>query len=169
MINGQIHVIGGFDILSSESLTHGEYYRLTFGKDNHWQKETSFEQIRARSLVLLIPKKTSSNDLSIYVAGGYHIDIKRHPNVVSTVYMCNNIFHVNSLRLYQFIWLDDDNEKLWKFITNIPNLKLTDGLSFFDDKLHVSESLLTLNNEYDLQLTRTYDFETNQWIECEKN
>lgn len=90
MIDGEIHVVGGFDILSSESITHGEYYRLTFPKDTQWQEEKSLEQIRARSLVLLIPKANVPEEKMIYVAGGYYIDIKRHPNVVSTIYMCRD-------------------------------------------------------------------------------
>jgi hypothetical protein len=88
MIDGEIHVIGGFDILSSESITHGEYYRLTWPIDNEWKQKTSIEQIRARSLVLIIPNNTVPYQRLIYVAGGYDINLKRRPIVVSTVYMC---------------------------------------------------------------------------------
>jgi hypothetical protein len=88
MINGEIHVIGGFDILSSESITHGEYYRLTWPIDIQWKQQISIEQIRARSLVLLIENENIPYERFIYVAGGYNINVKRHPTVVSTVDMC---------------------------------------------------------------------------------
>jgi hypothetical protein len=88
MIDGEIHVIGGFDILSSESITHGEYYRLTYPIDRQWKQQKSIEQIRARSLVLIIPKENVPYERLIYVAGGYDVNIKRHPKVVSTIDMC---------------------------------------------------------------------------------
>jgi hypothetical protein len=66
------------------------------------------------------------------------------------------------------IFLDDEKENNWKFITIIPDLKLIHGLSFYDDKLYISESILKINNEYDNQLIRSYDFQTNQWIELSK-
>jgi hypothetical protein len=43
MIDGEIHAIGGFDILSSESITHGEYYRLTWPIDTQWKQQKSIE------------------------------------------------------------------------------------------------------------------------------
>lgn len=88
MIDGEIHVIGGFDIVSSESITHGEYYCLTWPIDNEWKERKSIEPVRARSLVLLIPNTTTPNENSIYVAGGYDVSIDRHPFVVSSIYMC---------------------------------------------------------------------------------
>jgi len=88
MIDGEIHVIGGYDILSSESIIHGEYYRLTWPIDTQWKQQTSIEQIRARSLVLISPNENVLYKRLIYVAGGYDVNIKRHPTVVSTVYMC---------------------------------------------------------------------------------
>jgi hypothetical protein len=88
MIDGEIHVIGGFDILSSESVTHGECYRLTWLTDNQWRKQTSIEPTRARSLVLSIPNENVPHERVIYVAGGYDVNIKRRPIVVSSVHMC---------------------------------------------------------------------------------
>jgi len=88
MIDGEIHVIGGFDILSSESITHGEYYRLTWPMDSQWKKQISIEPVRARSLVLSIPNENVSLGRLIYVAGGYDVNIKRRPIAVSTIHMC---------------------------------------------------------------------------------
>lgn len=64
-----------------------------------------------------------------------------------------------------FSSLDNEQENNWKFITTIADLKLTNGLSFYDDKLHVSESIVTMNNEHDQQIIRSYDFKSHQWIE----
>jgi hypothetical protein len=88
MINGEIHVLGGFDIISSESITHGEYYRLTWPIDTQWKRQTPIQPIRARSLVLLIPNESAPFGRHIYVAGGYEVNVKRRPIVVSTVHMC---------------------------------------------------------------------------------
>jgi hypothetical protein len=88
MIDGEIHVIGGFDILSSESITHGEYYRLTYPIESQWKQQKSIEQIRARSLVLIISNANVPYERLIYVAGGYNINIKHRPTVVSTIDMC---------------------------------------------------------------------------------
>lgn len=85
MIDGEIHVIGGFDIIATESITHGEYYYLTWPIDNQWKERKSLEPVRARSLVLLIP---NTNENSIYVAGGYDVSIDRHVFVVSNIYAC---------------------------------------------------------------------------------
>ncbi len=57
MIDDEIHVIGEFDILSSESITHEKYYRLIWSIDTQWKQQTSIEQIRTRSKVLLISNK----------------------------------------------------------------------------------------------------------------
>jgi hypothetical protein len=92
MIDGEIHVIGGFDILSSESITHGEYYRLTWPIDTQWKKQISIEPIRARSLVLLIPNENVLSGRRIYVAGGYDVNMKGRPIVVSTIHMCLLLF-----------------------------------------------------------------------------
>jgi hypothetical protein len=62
-------------------------------------------------------------------------------------------------------YTDEEEENTWKLITMIPNLKLIHGLSFYEDKLHISEPILKLNDEYDNQIIRSYDFKTNQWIE----
>lgn len=88
MIDGEIHVIGGFDILSTESITHGEYYRLTYPKDTEWKEKASIEEIRTRALVLLIPNENVPYKRFIYVAGGYNVNKTRHPMVVSTIHMC---------------------------------------------------------------------------------
>lgn len=61
--------------------------------------------------------------------------------------------------------LDNEQENKWEFTTTIIDLKLSNGLSFYDDKLHVSESIVKMNNEHDQQIIRSYDFQTNQWIE----
>ncbi|CAF0800946.1 unnamed protein product [Adineta ricciae] len=150
MFDGEIHVIGGFDILSSESITHGEYYRLTWPTDTQWRKQTSIESIRARSLVLLIPNRSAPLGRLIYVAGGYNVNTKRRPMVVPTILMF------------------EENDKQWKLVTTIPNFKLLHGLSFFEDKLHVSESTLKSEHDYDTRIIRSYDFTTNQWIESSK-
>jgi len=76
---------------------------------------------------------------------------------------------IKYLKYFIIIIIDDEKEKNWKLITIIPNLKLTHGLSFYDDKLHITEPILKLNNEYDYQIIRSYDFKTNQWIELSKN
>ncbi|CAF0772243.1 unnamed protein product [Adineta steineri] len=151
MIDGEIHVIGGFDILSSVSITHGEYYRLIWTMDTQWKQLTSIEPMRARSLVISIPNENISFGRIIYVAGGYNVNVKRRPMVVSTIHMY------------------EEKENKWKFITHIPNFKLIHGLSFYDDKLHVSESILNEGNESDSRIIRSYDFQTNQWIELSKN
>ena len=88
MIDGEIHVIGGFEILSSESITHGEYYRLKWPIDTQWKQQTSLEQIIARSLVLLIPNDNIPYKRFIYVIDGYDVNKKRRPIVVPTVNMC---------------------------------------------------------------------------------
>ena len=88
MIDSEIHVVGGFDILSSESITHGEYYRLTWPVDTQWKQQKSIEPIRARSLVLIIPNNHLPSERLIYVAGGYDVNTKRHPSIVSNIYMC---------------------------------------------------------------------------------
>ena len=88
MIDGEIHVIGGFDILSLESITHGDYYRLRWPANEQWTKLTSIEPARARTLVLSIPDATIPLGRLIYAAGGYNVTVKRRPTVVSTVHMC---------------------------------------------------------------------------------
>ena len=88
MIDGEIHVIGGFDIISTETITHGEYYCLTWSIDSEWKQRKSIEPIRARSLVLFIPDRTAPQERRVYVAGGYDVSAKRHPLVVSDVYLC---------------------------------------------------------------------------------
>jgi hypothetical protein len=60
---------------------------------------------------------------------------------------------------------DEEEENNWKLITIIPNFKLIHGLSFYEDKLHISEPILKINNEYDTRIIRSYDFKTNQWTE----
>ncbi|CAF3401903.1 unnamed protein product [Rotaria sp. Silwood1] len=151
IINGEIHVIGGFDIISNESITHGEYYRLQWPIDNQWKKETSIEPIRARTLVILVSNENVSFKRFIYVAGGYDVNIQRRPIVIPTVHMYS------------------EDEKNWKFITTIPNLQLMHGLSYYDDKLHISHSILNIDNEYNTQIIRSYDFKINQWIESSNN
>jgi hypothetical protein len=47
----------------------------------------------------------------------------------------------------------------------IPNLKLAHALSFFDDKLHLCELMLTTNDNYESRIIRSYDFTIKQWIE----
>ena len=64
-----------------------------------------------------------------------------------------------------FLSIDDENENNWKFITDIPDLKLIHGLSFYEDKLHVSEPIIQMNNECDNQIIRSYDFKMHQWFE----
>jgi hypothetical protein len=64
---------------------------------------------------------------------------------------------------------DEEEENRWKLITNIPNFKLIHGLSFYDDKLHISEPILKISNQYDSRIIRSYDFNTNQWIELSNN
>ena len=64
--------------------------------------------------------------------------------------------------------LDDDGTQNWKLITIIDHLKLSHALSFYDDKLHISEVILKANEEYDNQIIRSYDFKTNQWIDPAK-
>jgi hypothetical protein len=44
--------------------------------------------MRARALVLSIPNESVPFRRTIYVAGGYDVNIKRRPIVVSTVQMC---------------------------------------------------------------------------------
>ncbi|CAF3331049.1 unnamed protein product [Rotaria socialis] len=150
MIDGEIHVIGGFDILSCESITHGEYYRLKWPIDTQWTKESSIEPVRARSLIVLIPNEVVPFGRFIYVAGGYDVNVKRRPVVIPTVHMY------------------DEEEKNWKLITSIPNLQLIHGLSFYDDKLHVSRSVLNIDNQYNSEIIRSYNLKTNQWIESSK-
>ncbi|CAF4715115.1 unnamed protein product, partial [Rotaria socialis] len=86
----------------------------------------------------------------IYVAGGYDVNVKRRPVVIPTVHMY------------------DEEEKNWKLITSIPNLQLIHGLSFYDDKLHVSRSVLNIDNQYNSEIIRSYNLKTNQWIESSK-
>lgn len=64
--------------------------------------------------------------------------------------------------------LDDEKEKTWQFITAIPDLKITHGLSFFEDKLHISEAAAQSDHQYDNHSIRTYNFQTNQWSELAK-
>lgn len=89
MIDGEIHVIGGFDIISTESITHGEYYCLTWPIDTKWKQRKSIEPIRARSLVLIVPNSTAPHERDVYVAGGYDVNVKHHPFVVSDIYLCS--------------------------------------------------------------------------------
>lgn len=62
-------------------------------------------------------------------------------------------------------FLDNDENKQWTLITVVPHLKLIHALSFFEDRLHVSEPVLKANEEYDSRLLRSYDFKKNLWIE----
>ncbi|CAF2728684.1 unnamed protein product [Rotaria sp. Silwood2] len=151
IIDGEIHVIGGFDIISYESITHGDYYRLQWPIDTQWKIETSIEPIRARSLVISVPNENVPFKRFIYVAGGYDVNIQRRLIVIPTVHMY------------------EEEKKNWKLITTIPNLQLMHGLSFYDDKLHISHSILNIDNEYNTQIICSYDFKTNQWIELSNN
>lgn len=168
MLDGEIHVVGGFDILSSESITHGDYYRLTWPVDRQWRQRSSIASIRARSLVLLMPNSSVPQGRLIYVAGGYDVSVKRRPTVVPTVHMCTCFsLSVEESRdvVFSSRAADDEGDNQWKLVTMIPELKIAHGLSFADDRLHVSETSFTSAEQFDTQLLRSYDFHTQQWTE----
>ena len=79
-----------------------------------------------------------------------------------------SVFSIHITRVADRWHLDDEEKKNWKLITIIHHLKLSHALSFYDDKLHISELILKGHEEYDNQIIRSYDFKSNQWIEPAK-
>lgn len=43
------------------------------------------------------------------------------------------------------------------------------GLSFYDDKLHTSHSVLNIDNHYNSRIIRSFDFKANKSIELSNN
>ncbi|CAF1060707.1 unnamed protein product [Didymodactylos carnosus] len=166
MINGEIHILGGFDILSSESIMHGEYLILKYPTGRDWHFEKDIEPIRARPLVLTLLSNNEEDNRIIYAAGKLIIFIQ---NPTFILFMFEGGYNINNERkpyAIPTIHTYDDVTKKWNLITTIPDFKLNHGLSFYENKLHISETIDQGPNLSPLSQTlRSYDIIKNQWIE----
>lgn len=137
----------GYDILGSESITHGEYLTLRYPHENQWQYRPELSITRARPLVLIIPDN-SINKQSVYAAGGYDVHRTTHkPYMIPDIQLFNPI------------------KQQWEQLTIIPNLTLLHALSFNDNKLHVSETTDLPDQIPDTKILRSFDLKNLVWIE----
>ncbi|CAF0900338.1 unnamed protein product [Didymodactylos carnosus] len=146
MLDGQIHCVGGFDIIGSESIALGEYLTLSYPNDTEWHYNRELEVARARPLILII-QKYSEVEKQIYAAGGYDVGADKKPFIVADV------------------WTFSEERRKWLKVTDIPELELLHGLSYNDNKLHISETTEIPGKPPLTNILRSYDLQTGVWKE----
>ncbi|CAF1409634.1 unnamed protein product [Adineta ricciae] len=145
--NGELHCIGGYDVLGNEFLPHGEYLVLRYLQNEPWQYRPEMEQSRARPLVFILPDSTTAQ-YNVYVAGGFKINsITQKPYLIPDV----QVFTQQTQR--------------WQGITTIPDLEITHELSFDKNMLHVTETIEMPNATPKTNLLRSFDIINRVWTD----
>ncbi|CAF4119594.1 unnamed protein product [Rotaria socialis] len=149
--NGVLHCIGGFDILASQSIAHGEYLMLDYRQDKQWQYGPELSVIRVRPIVF-IDTNSSINNHNVYVAGGFNINPNSYkPYIVPDLQLFNRAI------------------QSWQYVTTIPDLELTHELSFEHNKLHVSEIIEVADKIPETNTLYTFDLEKLIWTDTKNN
>jgi len=139
----------GYDILGSESVTHGEYLTLRYPHEKQWRYRPELDVTRARPLVLIIPDDSTTGQ-SVYVAGGFNVNRNS-----------NKPYVVPDLQLF------NQTKQRWQRLTIIPNLNLSHALSFNDNKLYVSETIEVPNQLPETKILRSFDLQNLNWTNGE--
>ena len=89
---------------------------------------------------------------NVYVAGGFNVNsITHRPYVVADLQLFNQI------------------TQRWQFLTTIPNLELSHELLFYDNKLHVIETIELSDETQITNILRSFDLQKLTWIDTKNS
>lgn len=134
-------------MLGHQSIAHGEYLTLRYQHDKEWQYRPELNIARVRSIVF-IDVNDSIDGHTVYVAGGFNVNPTNHkPFILPDLHLFNQ------------------DTQSWQYVTTIPNLKLTNELTFDDHKLHVSESIEIPGQIPKINPICSFDLQKLIWID----